>query len=138
MSRIRPPSVPPFPPLSFSFLSFCYVEPAAFPAIRSPGSFSPEIELQEVEATNAPNCSDRMQVTCSPSLSRATLQPGKDSGTPAVAETRFIPKMPFHFLRVPERTGRSILNASPLPKNRYEDVLREHDCVFVWPEGYKG
>ena len=38
-------------PCTLSFLSFCYVEPAAFPAIRShPASFSsPKIELQEVE-----------------------------------------------------------------------------------------
>ena len=61
------PSGPPRVPCSFSFLSFCYVEPAAFPAIRSirPLSLLFEIELQEVERRyllDAPDSSDKMQV----------------------------------------------------------------------------
>lgn len=61
------PSGPPRAPCSFSFLSFCYVEPAAFPAIRSirPLSLLFEIELQEVERRcllDAPDSSDKMQV----------------------------------------------------------------------------
>lgn len=62
----RPPG-PPRAPCSSSFLSFCYVEPAAFPAIRSirPLSLLFEIELQEVERRcllDAPDSSDKMQV----------------------------------------------------------------------------
>lgn len=61
------PPGPPRAPCSFSFLSFCYVEPAAFPAIRSirPLSLLFEIELQEVERRcllDAPDSSDKMQV----------------------------------------------------------------------------
>lgn len=61
------PPWPPRAPCSFSFLSFCYVEPAAFPAIRSirPLSLLFEIELQEVERRcllDAPDSSDKMQV----------------------------------------------------------------------------
>lgn len=56
------PSGPPRTPCSFSFLSFCYVEPAAFPAIRSiRASFSP-LRDRVAGGREATDSSDKMQV----------------------------------------------------------------------------